>query len=416
MAEYSFNGDAISGSVTVDSPYAPITLVTDRFNQTLEQAQEVLELLIGTEGSGGLIGAMESSLVAAPTPTVTAQDVDTTVNLDESGLTLPTFTGTLVAVPTVDVDFTGIDLPEDITLALTWAEATLPAEVFTALKTQILADLVDGSTGITAEVEAAIYTRARNRQQADRLAAYNRINDAAGQMQHAMPSGVLVSALADFEIGANRQDAEIEAAIIEGQAKLAQENRRAAITGALQLEQLLRQTRTDESGRALESAKTLAQLILQEYSEKIKAFQAVWDGKKAEVEAKAANVKAAVDTNTGLIDVYKAEVDAFGAAEKAIADRNESRIKVLEQEIANADLDLRAQIAEANALVQAYGSEMSIKERVSSDRAQIAMQTAASLLSAVNASASLGYSGNESANKGYQISIQGSESHAYQEV
>lgn len=416
MTVYSFNGDAISGSVSVDSPYAPVTLVTDRFNQTLAQAQEVLELLIGTEGSGGLIGDMEAALTPAPAPTVTAQDVDTTVSLDTSGLTLPTFTGTLVAVPTVDVDFTGIALPDDITLSMSWAEATLPTEVFAALKTQILADLVDGSTGITAAVETAIYTRARNRQQADRLAAYNRLNDAAGQMQHALPSGVLVSALSDFEIGANRQDAEIEAAIIEGQAKLAQENRRAAITGALNLEQLLRQTRTDESGRALEGAKTLAQLTLQEYSEKIKAFQAVWDGKRSEVEAKAANVKAAVDTNTGLIDVYKAEVDAFGAAEKAIADRNESRIKILEQEIANADLDLRAQIAEANALVASFSADMSVKERISSDRAQIAMQTAASLLSAVNASASLGYSGSEHASKSYGISISGQESHSYQEV
>lgn len=416
MSIYSFNGDAISGSVSVDSPYAPVTLVTDRFNQTLAQAQEVLELLIGTEGSGGLVGAMESALSPAPTPVVTAQNVDTTVVLDETGLTLPTFTGTLVAVPTVDVDFTGIALPADITLAMNWVEATLPADVFNALKTQLLADLIDGSTGITAEVETAIYTRARNRQQADRLAAYNRINDSAGQMQYALPSGVLVSALADFEIAANRQDADIENGIIETQAKLAQENRKSAMQQAIALDQLLRQTRSDESGRALEGAKTLAQVTIQEYSEKIKAFQAIWDGKKAEVQAKAENVRAAVETNTGLIDVYKAEVQAFGEAEKAVATKNDSKIKILEQKIANADLDLRGQIAEANAIVESYVADMGVKQRISSDRAQIAMQTAASLLSAVNASANLGYSGSESASKGYHIQVSGSEQHSYQEI
>lgn len=416
MTTYSFNGDAISATVDIDSPNSPYALVAERFNATLTQAQEVLELLIGTEGDGGLIGEMSSALGPRPESTITAQDVDTTTGLDETGLSLPTFTGTLVAVPTVDVDFTGINLPDEVDVVLTWAEATLPAEVFTALSEQILADLVDGSTGITDVVEAAIYTRARNRQQVDRLAAYNRISSTAVQLQHAFPTGILASALADFEVAANRQDADIEASIIEGQAKLAQENRKSAITGALQLDQLIRGTRDGESTRALEGAKVFAELTLQEYSEKIKAFEAVWDGKKAEVEAKAANVKAAVDTNTGLIEVYTAEVNAFGAAEKAVADRNEARIKILEQEIANADLNLRAQIAEANALIGAYTAETSIKERISADRAQVASQVASALLSAVNASASLGYSGNESSNKSFSIGVSGNESHDYNEV
>lgn len=416
MATYTLNGDALNASVSIDEPYAPISLVTNRFNELAEQGNQVLDLLIGEEGDGGLLGEMEASLGTAPTADIEAKAVDTSIILDESGLTLPTFTGTLVAVPTVDVDFTGIDLPEEISVALAWAEATLPTEVYDALKTQILADLVDGSTGITEEVEIAIYTRARNRQQAANLAEYNKLVEAQTQLQHALPTGVYASTLADYAIGQARQEADLEASIVETQAKLAQENRKSAIQGAIALHQILVQIRDGESNRNLDGAKALLQGELQEYSEKIKAFQAVWDGKKAEVQAKAEGVRAAVDTNKGLIEVYTAEVQGFGEAEKAIAARNESRIKVLEQLINEADLDLRAQIAEANALVSSYTAETSIKERIASDRAQVASHCAIGLLSAANVSASLGYSGSEQSSKGFHVQVSGNESHNYQEV
>ena len=455
MTTLSFNGDAISASVDIDSPYAPVTLVTDRFNQTLTKAQEVLDLLIGAEGDGGLVGEMDDALAGAPAVDIIIPTVDTSLVLENSGQSVPVFdSGALVsipneaydapvmaALPTIDTDFPDIVEPDDITLSMTWAEATLPTEVFLALRTQILADLVDGSTGITAEVENAIYTRARNRQQADRLAAYNRVNNTALQMQHELPAGVLISALADFEIAANRQDAEIESAIIEGQAKLAQENRKAAMQQAGALEQLIRQTRTDESGRALDAAKTFAQLTIQDFSERVRKFTSIWEGRRVKVQAQADALRGVIESNKGLVDVFKAqyealksridgatafnkgltdvygaEVQGFSEAERAIAARNDSSIKLLEQRIENADLSVRAQTAEAQSLISGYTSEQSIRERISSDRAQVASHVAAALLSAVSASASLGYSGNESSNKTFGIQVQGSENHSYQEV
>lgn len=412
MATYTVNGDYItSPTISIDDPISTYNIVSQRLAELSSQGNEVLTLLIGEEGNGGLLGAMDEAITASPTPSIIAENVDTSIALESSGLTLPEFTGTLVSVPTVDVDFTGIDLPADIAVVLSWAEAVLPTEIYEALKTQILADLVDGSTGITEEVETAIYTRARNRQLTDRLAAYNRINDITGQMQHAMPSGVLISALADFEIGANRQDADIENGIIEQQAKLAQDNRKNAIQGAIALDQLIRQSRDGESNRSLDAAKALLDGTLKNYAEKINAFQAIWDGKKAEVQAKAENVRAAVETNTGLIAIYKAEVDAFGSAEEAISKRNDSRIKALEAAIANAKNNLEAQIAEANALVQGYGSEMSVRQRIAEGRAQIGSHCAIGLLSAANVSASLGYSGSEASHKSISIGASVSEGH-----
>lgn len=414
MPTYSFTGESISGSVVAGEPYAPITLVTTRFNETLAQAQEVYQLLVGTEGDGGLLGAMESALTTAPSPTVTVPYVDTSLVLETSGLTLPEFTGTLVDVPTVEVDFSGITMPDDVALSMTWAEATLPTDVFTAVKAAVIADMADGSTGITEAVEEAIYTRARNRQQAENLAQYNRVSNTISGLQHALPSGVSTALLADFGATQLRQETDLEAAIIEQQAKLAQDNRKAAIQFAVSLEQLLRNTRDGESSRAFESAKTLTTLTIQKYTADIDAFKAKWDGKKSEVQAKAENVRAAVDTNKGLVEVYTAEVQGFGEAEKAVGIRNEARVKALEALISDADMRVRAQIGQANAAVAAYQSESSIKERIASERAQIVNHCLIGMLSAVNASATLGYSGSESTSAGYHLQVGGNESHSYE--
>lgn len=413
MAYYNFKGDYISSDeVRIDEPYAPISLVSDRFNDTLARATEVLELLIGTDGQGGLIGEMGEALSATPSISINAPIVDTSMLLETSGLNVPVFDNSgMVSIPAVDVDFSGISLPNDITVAMSWLEANLPSEVYVAVQTQIAADLVDGSTGISESVETAIYTRARNRQQADNLAKYDQINNTIAQLQHAMPAGVSVALLADFGIGQARQEADLEAAIVETQARLAQENRKSAIDGAIRLDQLLRQTREGESTRALDEAKSLADLAVRKYVADIQAFQASWEGKRSEVQAKAENVRAAIETNKGFVDIFKAEAEAFGEAERAVGMRNESGVKLIAAKVEAADLELRAAIAEADATVRAFAAEGSIKEQLAASRAQISSHVAAALLSAVNASASIGYSGSESSSKGYSVSVSGNESH-----
>ncbi len=418
MATYTVTGDYItSPGVEIDDPQGTYTLVSGRLAELSSQGNTVLDLLIGEDGDGGLLGEMETAIGTAPTVAIEAINVDTSVALESSGLTLPTFDSeTLVDVPTdaLDgIDFTGVISPSDATVALSWAEATLPSDIFTALQTLLVDDLGSGTViGLITDVETALYTRARNRQQADRLAAYNRINNTASQMQHALPSGVLVAALADFEIGANRQDAEIENGIIELQANKAIEWRKFVIQGLTSLDQLLRQTRDSESNRALDASKSLLQGVLQDFSERVKRFSTYWEGKKTEVQAAAERIKAAIDTNKGLIEVYGEQVKAYSSGEEAIANKNASVIKALEQAIANAKNDLEAQIANANALVSTYTSVNSLKERIASDRAQIASHCAIGLLSAANVSASVGYSGTEHSSKSISLQAGLSESHS----
>ena len=220
MTTFSANGDYISGSVAINDPITNVLIVREELENTRTRANEVLTKLVGEEGDGGLLGDMINALAAAPLISITPQSVDTTVTLESSGQVVPTFdestlrefpnrsydVPTMATLPSIDTDFSDVDEPSDLSLTMTWAEAVLPTELFTALKAKLLDNLVDGATGIDPAAEEAIYNRARTRQAADRLAEYNRINDAAADLQFAFPSGVLLAGLAGFSTGANRID------------------------------------------------------------------------------------------------------------------------------------------------------------------------------------------------------------------
>lgn len=449
MTTFRANGNYIDGEVTINDPNTSVAVVQDELAKTRAKAEEVLFMLVGAEGDGGLLGDMMAGLAAAPSVSITPQIIDTSVTIETSGQSAPTFnesslrefatevipvptTGTL---PTIDSDFSEVAEPEDLALTLSWAESTLPAELFEALKAKIIADMA-GGTGLSPAVEVAIYERARTRQQVDRLAEYDRINNAAADMQFAYPSGVLVSALAGFSAGANRMNAFIEETIIVSQGELAQKNVQSAMTQAMSLEGLLRATRSEESQRALDKVKSFAEIAIQDFSARIQKFIGVWEGRKVKVQAQSEALRGALDVfkgnielftaqnnaqdtqinavtayNKGLVDVFTGKSQGFSEAERAVSSRNDSRVKLLAEQIKNADLDLRGQIAEAEAIIQAYTAEQSIRERIVGGVSNIASQVSASLLSAVHTSLGANYSASESASKGYTVHVGVSENH-----
>ena len=453
MTTRTLSGDYIPDiSIDVDDPYNPVTTVEARFTDTLAKAETVYEMLIG-DGSTttGLLGAMQAAIASAPTVSVSAPTVDTALTFGSSGLSVPTFndeslqtfpttapSGPIIGTaPTITTSFTDLTAPSDPSLVMSWAEAALPSDIYSALASALTSNLGSTSTGINATVEAAIYSRARTRQAADRLAEYNRINDTATELQFAMPSGVLASALADYGIGANRQDADIENNIIIVQAERAQANLQFSLQAAASLEGLIRQTRTDESGRALDYAKALAAETREYFAAKVQKYIAQWDGKKTALAAEAESLKGFIDVaritketfeseynalkvkvdsvaaaNKSFVDVFLGRIQGFAEAEKAIASSNDVLVRHLAEKIKNAENGLRAAISQAEQTMAGYSSEQSITERMASDIAQIAAQVCASMLSAVHAGASISYSGTESSNQSVHIGATVNESHS----
>lgn len=445
------DGDYISASVPLADPRTPEVLIETKFTDAMEKAEEMLELLVGADGQSGYLGNMNSVLESAPTPTITAPTVDTSYTLETSGQSLPVFDGSdleeyptdtyaapsLTALPTIDVDFSDVEEPTDISPTMTWSEESDDLSVYTPLLARVLSFIEEGATGIDPDVEQALYERARTRQYADRVAEYNRINNVASEMQFMLPSGVLASGLADYSIGANRQDADIENQIIITQAELEQKNNQAMTQLAIGLEDLVRRTKGEKSNRALEFSKQQITAMIQDFAERVRKYTAILEGRKTKVMAQAEVLKGVIESNRGLIDifreqyaalktrvdavtaknkgivdVYLGEVQGFGEAEKAVASRNDSAVKLIESKVAAAELELRAATEEARNLIAGYTAEGQLKSSFSTDMAKIAAQCFAALTSSVNASASLGYSGSDSRNSSFSVSASGNESHS----
>lgn len=444
----------IQSSGTYPSVNAPWDIVNTRFEDTLARADEMLDLLVGTDGSGGYLGAMNSAIAARPSVSVDVPSVNTDISLVSSVGGPPVFDDSelgefpsdtyavpiLAVVPTVDASgLVGAVEPDDVDATFTWSESAYTSDVYADLLARILIDLQSGATGLDPVVEQAIYDRARTRQQADRLAEYNRINNAAAELQFQYPSGVLLAGLADYSIGAARQDADIENQIIATQADLAQKNSQFIIQQAVTLEQIIRQMWSDSNNRGLDQKKAAVDALLRGYAERWRGFIAKIEGQKAYIQAQVENLRGVIEANKGKVDIFreqyqalstrigavaarnKAVTDVYGAQvqgyaeeQRGIAAANSSRIEALKAKIEYAEVAVRAAVAEAEQTVSGYVSEQSLKEKLANDMASIAAQSVASWASAVNASASLGYSGSESKSESWGHSDSLSESHSYE--
>ena len=454
MPTASINGTSIDNSYAFDQPVAPFNEVKTRFDETLAMANDMMDLLVGADGAGGYLGDLNAVISSAPVTSVTAPFVDTSYILATSGQEVPVFDRSdlqdypampiypdpsILPLPAVDTSFEDIDEPADVSPTLTYAEVQATTDVYTPLVARMLEYLQAGYTGIDPVAEQAIYDRAQTRQQTTRLAEWNKINDLNSSLQFALPSGVLTSALTDFGIGATRQDADINNQIIITQTELEQKNNQFIMQQAIAFEQLIRQTTSEQSARALDAAKAQVSAILQDFSERVKRYVSIWEGRKIMVQAQVESLRGVIEANKGAVDVFKAqyealktrveavtaqnkgltdtflgEVQGFGEAERAVSARNDSAVKLIEAKVAAADLEVRSEIANAQSLLSGYQYEGSLRERVTSNMAQIAAQAVASMMSAVTASASWGYSASESSSTSFQMGTSLNESHSYE--
>ena len=436
------------------NPAAPWDIVADKFTAASEKADQMLTILIGADGKGGALGQLQSAITSAPSITITAENVDTSAALAVSGATLPVFdkesleafpketfaAPALSTLPTVDtsgLDDTG--KPDDITPTISWAEMPLSEDVYSDILARLLDDLQNGATGLSAAVEIAIFDRAKAKQRAENTARYTKLNNDLSSRHFSMPSGALVAALVDFNAECSRLEGDTINNIIVTQADLAQKNSQFALEKAVAIETLLRDTRAKDSDRALKFHEAGATLLVNAYAQNIQGYIAGLTAKKYKIEAMVEVLKAVIESNRAAVDIYKeqyeslkirteavashnkaltdihvADVNAYGEGERAIGTHNQAIAELIKAKVAAADLQVRAAIAQAEQVMSGYATEMTIREKVSSDLAHIASQSVASWASSVNANASLGYSGSESVSESFAHSDSLSESHSYE--
>ncbi len=427
------------------SPSAPYTLINEKFDRTMEVAEEMLVKMQGVDGNSGYLGTLNSLIASyalpADLPTLTI-DIDTTTptagvspptaSLAGVDTTFPSFDVTApvpIALPTIDTSSLALVTPPDstgITTTINWTEIPLSSVLYDLLLARVTADLTSGATGLAPGILEDEFNQTLARQAIEDDKAQEEIEEYFSSRGFDLPTGAFAARLAEHLNERNRKVADVNVSLTRINADLAQKNSQFAIEQTVAIEKMLRDSRDAESNRELDKEKSDIQNILQLFAERVKAYLGEMEGTKIYIEAQVSALQGAVEYNKGIVQVYGAQADVHETLVNAQAKSNEAIVSIYDAEIrgyeatkkaenadkmvvvennksivAKAEVELRGIIARIENSIEGYKTEILLKERVSNDMAMITSQTVASAWSSTNVSASMGYSGSESRSEGF---------------
>ena len=417
-------------------------LVTERFNLAEQMALQQVA------AAQGYLSAL-SSLFPASMPDISIsyahQDITLSSSLnrpeapsDEVERVDPPQPGNLnnITVPTITIPSYTL---ADLTNELSFSEPIYSSDLQDALKA-VLKDFVEnGGTGLGEDVEAALWARARARQDLLNERTYNEAEEYFASRGFTIPPGALGGRLTEALTEQTRGDTQLNYEISIEQARLARAQSEYSLKAALELEGQDKEKFTVMANRTLEAAKAAAQVITDLYDMKIRAYVARYEASKIKVEAAKIQVEAAVAANESIVGIYNADIEKYKAqvqneiavveliakvygftvagyeadAKVAAADL-EAQIKAYQGRIDQANNQTALSIKEAEITIQAYLQALSLTSDAIKASGNISAQIAASALSAVNASASLGAYATSSYGSGSSYSK--TESDSLQEI
>ena len=290
---------------------------------------------------------------------------------------VPTLAGlNLPNVPTLDIPIFTDTLgssPIAPNASFAWAEVDYQTSLLTSMNSRLL-DFVGGdSTGLSAEVEAAIWNRARDRQNLVTQSTVQEANRLFASRGFTIPGGSLLRVVQQaLQEGANK-DAELSREVMIKQAELEQSNFQFSFNLAMQLESRLIEHFNQVQSRAFEAEKFTFQAVIQIFNAQVQLYQADVQafGVKAEVfktrlqavlsrleiyKAELEGQKTLSEVNKNQVQVYTAQIDAV----KALADVYKTRVEAVKVQIEadNAKVDVyKAQLLGYESLVKAKSAE-----------------------------------------------------------
>jgi hypothetical protein len=241
------------------------------------------------------LGAV-TDVVIPETPTFTLPDVPTLFGLD------------IPEAPTIELpifDDTMMDRPQAPDVTFAWSEAAYASTLLTAMNDRLITFVQGASTGLTPEVEQAIWSRARARENANTLRGFDEIRRAVAQRGFAVPPGSMQVALQRAVQDAIEKDSSLSRDVMVKQAELEQENFRFAFTTALGLESKL----IDLSNQVVQRAYEAAKYALAVQIDLLNAKVALYNADAQAFVAKANVFKVRLEAALAALDVYKAELE-----------------------------------------------------------------------------------------------------------
>jgi hypothetical protein len=352
-------------TVTLDLPAAPTTtLVFQDISPIVPGAQPTLNATVPTLTLPTAPSQTAGFNEAAPTintglafptapdellhPTFSAPTLADRMEPTKPQTTLPGFsaaapTDTTVAPTNLDTTFdTAYRTAAPSTMAMVngYVDAELTklnpryTEQMGAIENQLAAYLA-GGTGLSADVENAIYERAKDKNLGEaRRVRDTAFNDMAGR-GFTMPTGALLSAAQQARQNGADSLARASTEITVMQAEMEQKNLQFAVTTSASIRQWVvaatlsyMQNLVSINGQALDYAKSILGAVIEVYNASVKAFSVRLDAYRAQAAVYETQLKSAMAG----IELYRIEIQALEAltqVDKAKVDVYRARIESL---------------------------------------------------------------------------------------
>ena len=240
------------------------------------------------------------------------------------------------------IAFEGVMPIDDLDLPITtfsYEEAAYQSDLLTNTKNKLNDLVVNGGTGLGADIEDAIWNREAERAE---LALVERKDALAAEWAERgfdLPNGVLTSLLLDLDREYTNQRLTSGREIAIKQAEIAKEETQFALKQASDLEGTLMKYASEAAQRSLEAAKFVIDCAIQAFNARINRYNAEIEGYKAQAAVYETRIRAML----ARVEVFKAQIDS----QKLIG------------EINSINVDLYGKMLTAsNILIERYKTEM----------------------------------------------------------
>ena len=431
------------------SPSAPYILIKDRFNATLAEANrwnttaleylsEMDRMLEGFKLPQGWNDVIKNVTIPNVKPISLTEPTDIgTLTLPDNWPEIFPNDPVLSGTPEVNITTAIPTAPTEVNPNINFSNSTENVVLSLKIFNTILYDLEHGGSGLNKEVEDAILLRDRNRNVVINSEKYNKDMQYAGNTGFRFPSGIIASIMKETSDTIYRQNRESSANLLYENFKLATENKKFSISSGLEYEKIKKEFLLNRDKLTLEADIAAAQLTVNLYNARVEAYKVKFIALQTEAQVAINRVELVIKKNENLIRIYESKLNAIGLktdviksqidgkvagftgkveAYKAKAAAYESYYKaqsIHEQlKIDEARLELDKAVEEVKALVQGKLSYDTLSTEIAKAISQLAQEASSAAWNAVNASATMGYTGSESINESYSHSDQISEVHS----
>lgn len=258
-----------------------------------------------------------------------------------------------IVIPTFDMvmDFGDIVAP---TTSFEWSEAEYTSALLDATRAKILNDIQNGGYGIDEDDERRMWDRARERELLNASVKIEELARTHAARGFTLPPGALYAQEADAQQDLQEKNASLSREIAIKRADMYVENRRFAITTAVQIEDMLIRQAGAIAERALNGARAQVELSVAIFNAQVARYTAKLDAFRAYATAFESRVRGAL----AAAEVFKTKVEAAQLA--------------VETQRLYADV-YRIQLDGVNALMGVYRTDMEAAQ-IAANIEQIKMQ------------------------------------------